>query len=61
MTDKQRLDSIRRKLRRMEIVLKRPPRWVVRHFDDEASPRLLVAQTMALEVIRKVRQAAGWE
>jgi len=61
MTDKQRLNAIRRKLRRMEIVLKRPPKWVFKRFDNEAWPRALVAQTMALEVIRKVRQAAGWE
>ena len=61
MTDKQRLNAIRRKLRRMEIVLKRPPKWVFKRFDNEAWPRVLVAQTMALEVIRKVRQAAGWE
>jgi len=61
MTDKQRLTAIRRKLTRMEAVVKRPPKWVPKRFDNEAWPRVLVAQTMALEVIRKVRQAAGWE
>jgi hypothetical protein len=61
MTDRERLNAIRRKLRRMEAVLKRPASWVVKRFTDEASPRLLVAQTMALAVIRKVREAARWE
>jgi hypothetical protein len=61
MTDKQRLNAIKRNLRRMEIVLKRPPRWVAKRLDNEAWPRVLLAQTMGLAVIRKVRKAAGWE
>ena len=61
MTDKQRLNVIRRKLRRMEIVLKRPPKWVFKRFDNEAWPRVLLAQTMGLAVISRVRKAAGWE
>jgi hypothetical protein len=61
MTDKQKLQNIRRKLTRMEAVLKRPPQWVIKHFENEASPRLVVAQIMALETIRRVRRAAGWE
>ena len=61
MTDKQRLNAIRRKLRRMEIVLKWPPKWVFKRFDNEAWPRVLLAQTMGLAVISRVRKAAGWE
>jgi hypothetical protein len=61
MTDKQRLNAIRRTLRRMECVLRRPPRWVAKRLDEEALPRLPLAQTMGLAVISRVRKAAGWE
>ena len=61
MTDRERLKAIQRKLRRMELVIKHPPRWVFKRFDNEGWPRVLLAQTMALGVIDRVRRAAGWE
>jgi hypothetical protein len=61
MTDRERLNAIRRKLSQMEAVIKHPPKWVPKRLDDEAWPRALLAQTMGLAIISRVRRAAGWE